>query len=525
MAGGKTHGYNHRKNQLPAETAYTDVENAWTQPQDLPSGSEMDGSGLINQDLVGVPNGVAGLDAGGKVPIGQMALTSLQYQGNWDADENEPLLNDATGTQNHFYDVSVAGVKDLGSGPITFGVGDWAIHNGTKWEKVDNPNTVVSVNSKTGIVVLTPGDIGAEPADATIMKEGEDISLLDNDSDFQSGAQVSGAISGHAEDPDAHHSESHSIDPATGPHTGTIPEASIAFDNEGGHTHDGSDSNYILHGSLQDINPDDHHAQLHDLNGGDHTGITGIENNLMALDANGKPKDSGSAPGDFDVAGAAGAVQDNLDTHAGNADAHHAESHAHNGVDGSGTVAHSATTGKTANDHHNQVHNLDGVDHTGIVGTENNFMALDANGRPKDSGSKASDFLTGTKYARSTLCIAPGGATEYAGNQTGYMCYHGFYVIDSAAQRRMPKSKVKRISLNVSTNTLNSASTFTVRKNGVNTAIVLTVPALTTGIFTATGSVDYVDGDFFSIEGVLGGTDGQGLYPKGGDIEITTEVE
>jgi hypothetical protein len=43
---------------------------------------------------------------------------------------------------------------------------------------------------------------------------------------------------------------------------------------------------------------------------------------------------------------------------------HHAQSHAHNGVDGSGTVAHSDVTGKTANDHHPQSHSH--ASHTGI---------------------------------------------------------------------------------------------------------------------------------------------------------------
>jgi hypothetical protein len=38
--------------------------------------------------------------------------------------------------------------------------------------------------------------------------------------------------------------------------------------------------------------------------------------------------------------------------------------HAHNGTDGSGTVAHSATTGRTANDHHAAAHSLTGADHT-----------------------------------------------------------------------------------------------------------------------------------------------------------------
>jgi hypothetical protein len=38
------------------------------------------------------------------------------------------------------------------------------------------------------------------------------------------------------------------------------------------------------------------------------------------------------------------------------------------------------------------VHGLNSTAHTGITGTEDNFMALDATGLPKDSTSNASDF-------------------------------------------------------------------------------------------------------------------------------------
>lgn len=48
-------------------------------------------------------------------------------------------------------------------------------------------------------------------------------------------------------------------------------------------------------------------------------------------------------------------------------DLHHAKSHAHDGADGSGTVAHSAVTGQTANDHHAKSHGHDGVDGSGTV--------------------------------------------------------------------------------------------------------------------------------------------------------------
>jgi len=53
------------------------------------------------------------------------------------------------------------------------------------------------------------------------------------------------------------------------------------------------------------------------------------------------------------------------DTTGQTTDDHHDEDHAHDGGDGSGTVAHSDTTGQTANDHHNQAHTRGGADHTG----------------------------------------------------------------------------------------------------------------------------------------------------------------
>jgi len=49
--------------------------------------------------------------------------------------------------------------------------------------------------------------------------------------------------------------------------------------------------------------------------------------------------------------------------------------------------------GSVATGTHDRLHNLNSTDdHTGVLGDENNFMALDENGLPKDSGSKAGDF-------------------------------------------------------------------------------------------------------------------------------------
>jgi hypothetical protein len=48
-------------------------------------------------------------------------------------------------------------------------------------------------------------------------------------------------------------------------------------------------------------------------------------------------------------------------------DGHHPILHSHNGVDGSGTVTHADTTGKTDSDHHPPVHAHNGIDGSGTV--------------------------------------------------------------------------------------------------------------------------------------------------------------
>jgi hypothetical protein len=42
-------------------------------------------------------------------------------------------------------------------------VGDWAVYNGSAWQKIDNTDAVTSVNGYTGTVVLTAADVSAVP--------------------------------------------------------------------------------------------------------------------------------------------------------------------------------------------------------------------------------------------------------------------------------------------------------------------------------------------------------------------------
>lgn len=86
----------------------------------------------------------------------------VEYQGTWNASTNVPFLQSSVGVQGYYYVVSVAGNTNL-NGITDWQLGDWAIFNGSVWQKVDNTDAVVSVNGYTGAVVLTAADVGAVP--------------------------------------------------------------------------------------------------------------------------------------------------------------------------------------------------------------------------------------------------------------------------------------------------------------------------------------------------------------------------
>jgi hypothetical protein len=105
------------------------------------------------------PLGVATLDAGGKVPQSQIPLMGdLNYQGTWNASTNTPTLTSSVGTKGYYYVVDVSGNTNL-NGITDWVIGDWAIFNGSVWQKVDNTDAVTSVNGLVGTVVLTTTNI------------------------------------------------------------------------------------------------------------------------------------------------------------------------------------------------------------------------------------------------------------------------------------------------------------------------------------------------------------------------------
>jgi hypothetical protein len=99
-------------------------------------------------------------------------LTSLQsqidalsgatiYKGLWNASTNTPALTSSVGTSGNFYIVSVAGSTNL-NGITNWDVGDWAIFNGSVWQRVEGgANGNFTTLSVSGVATFSAGTVSA----------------------------------------------------------------------------------------------------------------------------------------------------------------------------------------------------------------------------------------------------------------------------------------------------------------------------------------------------------------------------
>ncbi len=150
-----------------ADVSYVNTSSGLTATNVQDAIDEIDGRVDTIEGDYGVANGLATLDSGGKVPLTQLPNSIVQYIGTWNASTNTPVLSDyadgpsAAEHVGDVYKVTVAGTQDLGSGSITYGVGDYAILNSIgQWELAHaGADAVVSVNGQSGIVVLTTSNI------------------------------------------------------------------------------------------------------------------------------------------------------------------------------------------------------------------------------------------------------------------------------------------------------------------------------------------------------------------------------
>jgi plastocyanin len=124
-------------------------------------GVKVDGTSItITSEVISVPavatigqaNGVATLGSDGKLTAAQIPTSlsgAIVFKGTWNANTNNPTLADGSGTAGWQYAINVGGTINLGSGSVTYNVGDYVIYNGTIWERIPT-NTVAAAGTLTG---------------------------------------------------------------------------------------------------------------------------------------------------------------------------------------------------------------------------------------------------------------------------------------------------------------------------------------------------------------------------------------
>lgn len=159
------------------------------------SNTQVSGLGSASTMNAGVANGVATLDSSGTLTLSQIPaslLGALKYQGTWNASTNTPTLTSSVGTQGFYYVVSVAGSTNL-NGITDWQVNDWAIFNGSVWQKIDNTDLVTSVNGYTGTVILSYSDVGAPSTSGTNATGIWSISVTGNAGTVTNGVYTTGS--------------------------------------------------------------------------------------------------------------------------------------------------------------------------------------------------------------------------------------------------------------------------------------------------------------------------------------------
>jgi hypothetical protein len=118
----------------------------------------------------------------GDLIINGEVFTGLDFQGSWNASTNSPTLASSVGTNGEFYIVSIAGGTNL-NGITNWGIGDWAIFNGTAWQRVEggadgnfNDVTVAGTLGVTGQITAN-GGIALGDDDKAVFGAGSDLEI------------------------------------------------------------------------------------------------------------------------------------------------------------------------------------------------------------------------------------------------------------------------------------------------------------------------------------------------------------
>ena len=92
------------------------------------------------------------------------AIGAVNYRGVWNASTNSPALTSSVGTKGDYYVVGTAGSTGL-NGISNWGVGDWAVFNGSVWERLEGGADGNFINlSASGVATIGPNTLALSGA-------------------------------------------------------------------------------------------------------------------------------------------------------------------------------------------------------------------------------------------------------------------------------------------------------------------------------------------------------------------------
>ena len=105
------------------------------------------------------------LSIAGTLSVGGETITGLSYQGGWNASTNSPDIAASSPVTGQFWIVSADGSTDVG-GITNWTQGDWALYDGSNWQRVEGGNTDLSTGVQGQLAVANGGTGAADASTA-----------------------------------------------------------------------------------------------------------------------------------------------------------------------------------------------------------------------------------------------------------------------------------------------------------------------------------------------------------------------
>jgi hypothetical protein len=105
------------------------------------------------------------------------AIGALNYKGVWNAATNNPTLTSGVGTKGDYYVVGTAGSTNL-DGETLWTVGDWAVFNGTVWQKVAGGDAGLFTTIASGAYQWTSSAVVTETTTARTLSASDNGKII-----------------------------------------------------------------------------------------------------------------------------------------------------------------------------------------------------------------------------------------------------------------------------------------------------------------------------------------------------------